>query len=263
MTTSPPTTVTFALQPDIRRLVVLGDPHGDVAGLTAIVERERGPTTQLLCVGDAVGYGDGPSSSQVCATLQHLGVPTVEGNHEAWADPYGFLAIVADPERPRYLTEEALAWINGLPHRIEVTRHDGAPVATLIHSIREPCWDWIGPENAPQVAADLHHPRLILSGHSHRPKLLHVAPGRWLAEHAPFDFLHEDALRRPLPTEGTLIVDAGSIGRPDPTELNLGPDYRGRRWGDWFGTYAVVELERGVVTLRRWVKRAWPGLQGS
>lgn len=242
-----PASTTFDLGPR-RRLVVLGDPHGALDAVRAVVDAEGGEEVQLACVGDVVGYADGPQSSALAAYLEAAGVPTVEGNHEDWVGPGGTLTILERRDVDRQLTPEALAWARALPARIDFLGAGGALAATMVHSIREPSWDWIDAANAARLVEGLGSPPLVLTGHSHRPKLVHVDPGG-TARVTPFDFLADAQLAFGLPEVGTLIVDAGSTGRAE-----LEPSLRGRHGGSGrgrWGTYAVLDLDGGQGWLRR------------
>ncbi len=128
---------TVSLKPEVQRIVVLGDPHGDVRGVRQILEHAQDACTLVVCVGDVVGYANGADCSLLCALMEQLQIPTVQGNHEDWVGPCGELAI--GPRRS-YLTPAAHAWTRALPHQIRLVR-DGDLVALLLHSIREPYWD--------------------------------------------------------------------------------------------------------------------------
>ncbi|MEO1266860.1 MAG: metallophosphoesterase family protein [Myxococcota bacterium] len=245
-----PTEQRLLLPPDTRRLVVLGDPHGDHRGVRAVLRAEAQPHTQVVCVGDVIGYSTGRASSAVCALLKAEAIPTVEGNHEAWLRPYGELFMGCSDSSDRHLTQEAQAWVAALPHQIRIVSAEGSCVALLLHAIRDPYWDWINTTNADLLAAHLDWPPLVLAGHSHRPKYL-WATAQGQVTHTPFDFVRHERCSQPLPDRGSLIVDAGSIGRPDAAELDLDPTLRDTFWGAQYGTYAVIDLHRRCATLRR------------
>lgn len=78
----------------VTRLVVLGNPHGDLAGLEAVLAREP---ERSYSAGDNIGYAGGPASFFDCASpLESLGIASVYGNHEAWLGEDGTLAIALD-----------------------------------------------------------------------------------------------------------------------------------------------------------------------
>lgn len=237
--------VRLVLPAHVTRLVVLGDPHGDLDGVARVVAHEDDGRTLPVCVGDVVGYADGPTSSALCAWLAERHIPTVQGNHEDWALPTGTLAILATRHAPRQLTDAAHSWIDALPHALDLRDARDQPVALVVHSIREPAWDWIDLHNVAAYAGVLGRPRLILAGHSHRPKLLHV-DGH--VTRTAFDFRRDASVEGYLPTEGTLVLDAGSVGRPSAYESGAEAD--GDEWRHWI-VYGVVDLTRRTVSLRR------------
>ncbi len=237
------------LSSDINRLVILGDPHGDLAGVEKVYEIEERADTFICCVGDVVGYADGPASSRLCRFFEGRGTPTVEGNHEDWVRPSGRLAIVTEGNESK-LSREAHAWIKNLPESIRLARDDGEVMAIITHSIRDRGWDWINQDNAHAFVKTLGSPRLVFAGHSHRPKFITISGDNGVSCES-FDFREADSFEKAVPKIGTLLIDTGSIGRPEATErANTKLRHDGRR----FGTYAVVDIGAERVSLRRIVK---------
>ncbi|MBI3448152.1 MAG: metallophosphoesterase family protein [Acidobacteria bacterium] len=231
------------------RLVVLGDPHGALEATRAVLEKEMDGRTLAGCVGDVVGYADGPSSSALAEFLRDQQVPTVEGNHEAWVGPDGSLSIVEGRVSSRQLTPATLEWIRSLPSTIEFGRAaQTAPLAVMVHSIREPRWDWIDASNAGGLVDRLGRPRVVVSGHSHRPRFIVVTAGGG-SRVEPFDFEADAEISIDLPAVGSVLVDSGSLGRAERDPAIPG----GRRTTGRarYGTYAIVDFERQVAILRR------------
>lgn len=236
------------VEPDAR-LVVLGDPHGDVAGVTAALAREAGPRTVPLCVGDVIGHADGAQSSALVELMRARGVACVQGNHEEWFMRGQELVFLYDPLAEKKLAPAAASWVNALPQMIEVTVGPSIdPVAVIVHSISQPFWENVEPHAVPRLMRALPGLRLVIIGHTHCPRFMRWTPGERAGE-TPFPFERVDEVETALPDDGeagTLIVDAGSIASPVPTMSGL------RKKG--FGTYAVVDLAAGTATLRRIVK---------
>ena len=238
-----------ATVPDhIQKLVVLGDPHGDLAGVQEAYRIEDGAGTFFCCVGDVVGYADGPTSSRLCEFLIKKGTPTVEGNHEDWVSKSGKLAVFQGNKAR--LSEDAFRWVRSLPELICLARGDGRQLAVLAHSIRRGGWDWIDEDNASQFVKELGSPRVVLVGHSHRPKFITV-DSRGRATRQPFDYREAESMETPIPRTGTLLIDAGSIARPEATEVT--GDAR-RHDGSRFGTYASLDLTARLASLKRVLK---------
>lgn len=229
----------------IQKLVVLGDPHGDLAGVKEVFRIEDGGEAFFCCVGDVVGYAGGQASSRLCRFFMEKGTPTVEGNHEHWVRPSGKLAVFQGADSR--LSEDAFRWIKSLPKLISFARSAGEPLAILAHSIRRGGWDWIDEWNAAQFVRQLGSPPVVLVGHSHRPKFISI-DDRGKASRQSFDYRRTPSLERPVPDSGTLLVDAGSIARPEAAEVG---GSRTRHDGDKFGTYALLNLSTGLASLRR------------
>lgn len=224
------------------RVVVLGDPHGDIDGVAAILEKERG-ASRVVCVGDVVGYEDGPRSSSLCSMLKSLGIPTVLGNHEEWASSSGKLAFMAARNADNTLRPDAWEWISSLPHRLDIlSSEDARLILTLVHSCRLPTWEIVGPNNAKALHELLDEPPVLAVGHSHCPRFIEFPPASRPRE-TVFDFRFADSLTLPALRGRPVIVDAGSVSRPRAS-------LHGREQPG-FGTYAILDLVRHEVSLRR------------
>lgn len=240
-----PRRIEWLLAPVVRRLVILGDPHGAVAAVRAVLARERtGPETMALCVGDAVGHSDGPDSSALCELLEHERIVSVQGNHEEWSVRAGEIAIAHRRGDDRRLSARALAWAAALPQRVDLVRSAGEPpVATMVHSIREPFWEDVEVNNLRHLLRHVSPVPLVIIGHSHCARLLHQPPDGRPVQSA-FDWIGTEELGLPIPAAGFSVVDAGSIGSP-----RFGGRSGAKLPG--FGTYAVVDLDARQVQLRR------------
>lgn len=236
-------TDTWTLPPDVTRLVVLGDPHGDLAGLEAVLAVESRPGTAFVSVGDNVGYADGPASSRFVARLAGLGVRSVFGNHEEWAEDSGKLFLVEPRGASRQLTPEAVAWCEALPARLDVV-FASAPgwrvrVAHTDLGLGEHLdWPFLNAANVRDFPRD-EDADLVLFGHSHGAAVYRIAPsGEVVSTRLRLDGPQREAVR--LDFGAAFAIDAGSLGRPGyhphPGRLDL-------------GTYAVVDAVRRTVEL--------------
>jgi hypothetical protein len=225
----------------VTRLVVLGDPHGDLAGLEAVLARE--PEAKLLSAGDNIGYAGGPASSRLCSRLESLGIASVYGNHEAWLGEDGTLAIALDTPESKRLSPEAQAWCRSLPLCFRV-RLEGRPELSvgLTHSIvgddDAPTWEFVSRENVERVAG-LGGADLIFIGHSHGPAIYAMAPGRPVQE-ARLDFDDDAPVVVEILPGHRYVVDAGSLARPGhhphPGRFEL-------------ATYAALDIAEGRLEL--------------
>lgn len=236
-------TDTVDLPATTTRLVVLGDPHGDLAGLDGVLAREGGADVAFFSVGDNVGYAGGPTSSELCRRLRDRGVRSVSGNHEEWMRDDGSLAIVSVPGLPRTLETDALAWCAQLPFRLRV-RAGAAPdlaiavVHTIVEEGKRPRWDYVSAENA-NVVADVESADVVFVGHSHGPAI-YVVARNGSVEARRLDLDADAPVRVKLARGSRTVVDAGSLARPgyhpEPGRFDR-------------ATYAVLDLSARTLSL--------------
>lgn len=115
------------------RIAVIGDVHGNLPALRAVLDDAAGiGADALYCVGDVVGRG--PHPNEVVEELRRLEVPTVQGNWDeavgmdreqtgsAWttaeAESAGDASMRWTAET---MTEENRAWLRQLPATLRVT----------------------------------------------------------------------------------------------------------------------------------------------
>ncbi|MCI0339981.1 MAG: metallophosphatase family protein [Planctomycetales bacterium] len=225
----------------IRRLVALGDPHGAADRVRAVLDRERDGATLVVSVGDVIGYANGDRSSALVGLLADEKVPSVRGNHEDWMRPDGTMFLVSEPG-PRRLAPEALATVRGWPLDLRILLEGTPPAAIRVtHSLHDPDWAWVVPENAGQLLEAVAPETVTVIGHSHRPAIFR-ARGRGPVERIPFIFPEAEELTVPIEPGARYILDCGSLAR---AELD-----GARRDFSW-GTYGVVDLGAGAARLRR------------
>lgn len=242
------TTTTLELPAEVWRIVVLGDPHGDLIGLELALARETRADTLIVSSGDNIGYADGPVSSYLCQVLEERGIPSVVGNHEAWSQEGS--VFLSPPGFPKALTEQALAWTLALPTRIRVqaAARPGLRIS-ITHSL--PNWAYARAKDARRFL-DLEEADLVLCGHTHRPGVFSLGPRARNATSKRYDPRAKNPLRVELKPNTRLVVDSGSLARPSSPRRGAQPGGPCLE----FGTYAVLDLRAGVVELRSVDKRA-------
>jgi len=219
------------------RLVVLGDPHGDLIGLDLALAREAGPGAAFVSVGDNVGYADGPVSSLMCRALAERGIRSVYGNHEAWAED-GRLTVVSPGGQSPRLDAEALAWCRALPHRLRISAPGLAGPVHVVHTL--PAWAYVRADTAERLADLEEAAHVTFCGHSHKPAVYALRRGLRRPKVRRLDPRAAAPVEVPLEPGTRYVVDAGSLARP------AGPR-RGLRLER--ATYAVLDLERRAVRL--------------
>ncbi len=231
-------TETLRLPPQVTRLVVLGDPHGDIIGLEEVLSREQGPHVAVVSAGDNVGYADAVVSSQLVALLAARGIRSVVGNHEAWSE--GGRLFMAPPGGPRQLTPEAQAWCEALPYRLDVVA-EALPGLRLhvVHTFDD--WSYVDEDSAERLA-DLEEADVVFCGHTHRPAV-HVVErgGQRPKKPRRLDPRSKKGIDVRWSPGARYVVDAGSLGRP--TVPRVGPSLER-------GTYAAFDFVTKTIELR-------------
>lgn len=202
------------------RIAVVSDIHGNLAALEAVLlDIERRGVDRVVDLGDLLS---GPLQPRETADrLIALGWPTIAGNHER--------QVLTDPpermgESDRFaaaqIRPDQREWMRGLPTTLrlsgEVLLVHGTQRSDLecfIETVDPDGMRAATPDEAAERAGD-SDARVILCGHTHVPRSLHLADGR-------------------------LIVNPGSVGlqaytgeHPYPHQVEVGTPH---------ARYAIVE----------------------
>lgn len=230
-------TEVLQLPEHVTRLVVLGDPHGDIIGLEEVLAREHGPHVAVLSAGDNVGYGDAVVSSNFIAALAARGIRSVTGNHEMWSD--GGLLFLSPPGAPRQLTPEAWAWCQALPYRIRIVAAAMPALRLhLVHSFSD--WSYVDADSAERLA-DIEQADVVFCGHTHKAAVHVIERGARKPKVKRLDARSKKGIDVRWQPGARYVVDAGSLGRP--TVARVGPVLER-------GTYAVFDLVSRTFELR-------------
>jgi predicted phosphodiesterase len=181
---------------------VLGDIHGNIEALDAVLRVfDSREITQLLCVGDVIGYN---ADSDACiARLRARRVRVIAGNHDLiGTQRLGFercsnKARFALQRTRRSLSRESVAWLTALP---DTSLVDGS-IALVHGGVRDVQLYMTTPQhirrNGELLSQDFPTARVCFFGHSHEQKVYDVTG----VEYA------EGALDR----ERVYFVNAGSV----------------------------------------------------
>lgn len=225
-------------------LLVHGDPHGDLEAARFLLREFSSESFLHVCVGDVIGYRDGPESSKLCELYRSRGVPCVEGNHEDWSKEQGKLFLVEERGSSRTIEPDALEWIRGLPVevRFRFFRQGKAleEVCGMIHSIRDPRWEWIDRANVGRFTERIGRPWIVLTGHSHHPRLYELHKGKLIEVHA-LEGRPQEELRVELRGDRHYLLDAGSISRAE---------FLGKRSKGESRCYGFLNRARAEIGLR-------------
>jgi predicted phosphodiesterase len=166
------------------RIAALSDIHGNLFALDAVLaDVERRAVDLIVNLGDILS---GPLlPAETAERLMALALPTIRGNHERQL-------LTRPPEKmgasDRYahdrLSATHLAWIGALPSVLRVSPDVFTCHATPSSDVDCYLEDLIDGELRPAALASIEarstgaDASLILCGHSHIPRLVHIADGR-------------------------------------------------------------------------------------
>lgn len=193
------------------RVAVISDIHANLPALEAVLaDVDRQAAAQVFCAGDLVGQG--PHPNQVVSRVRKEGIPCILGNQEIELRELADRAR-PDPRRHMLWTIAVLKprnreYLLGLPAEREV-EVEGIGIR-LVHGSPHGAFDAIYPSLTRVTlrawfGAGEGRPDVLVGGHTHVPFVRTV--------------------------EGTLVVNAGSVGRPFD--------------GDPRASWALLELEGG------------------
>lgn len=184
---------------DLSRFAVLSDIHGNLPALEAVLaDAASAGITQFVNLGDHL---QGPLDPVGTAErLMALNIPSIRGNCDRLLIEEGTIAPTGSTlaANRALLRPQHKAWLRAMPQTLtigDVLLCHGTPWADDVYLLEE-----VTPEGARLRSADEIAPildtisaRLILCGHSHLSRTVHLAAG-------------------------TLIVNPGSVGLPAYTD---------------------------------------------
>jgi putative phosphoesterase len=202
------------------RVAIITDIHANLTALEAVLASiDAAGVDAIYCGGDLVGYG--PHPNEVCALIEHRGIPTIYGNYD-FAIGRGLTdcgcAYVTPHDRELgqgsvdwtlvHTGAAAKAFMRDLPFDLRFTMGDRR--IRLVHGSPRKVNEYLfddKPDSLYQRLAAQAECDVLVFGHTHRP---------WIREHG-----------------GVLFVNCGSVGKPKD--------------GDARAAYAVLELVEGRV----------------
>jgi len=153
------------------RIGILADIHGDIRALEAALGRLKShAVTEVVCLGDLVGYGSEPDA--VVTEIRDRGIVCVRGNHDRWAvERRQVLGLRG--WKTAVLRDETWSFLEGLPASLPlvcsetlIELHHGSPSSdTEFVTAYKPM--------PPSVEEfwDRSESRVLLLGHSHTPMI--------------------------------------------------------------------------------------------
>ncbi len=210
------------------KFAIFGDIHGNLEALQAVLRdaQEQG-CANYVCLGDIVGYGANPV--ECLEAVRSMDCPVVRGNHDEGAANESML------EDLNPLAQAALLWT-----RAQLSREQRRWLAelklvrqvrdfTIVHATLDSPGSWAYVTNRFDAMASFSYQftQLCFYGHTHSPRI----------------FEKDDTVRGARGLEVTLVrgtkyfINVGSVGQP--------------RDGDWRAAYAIYDVQKGHVEIRR------------
>jgi predicted phosphodiesterase len=215
------------------RLAIISDIHGNAEALRAVLrELGRDPVSEIVCLGDLVGYNAQPH--EVIALVRERGIHSVHGNHDLMT--LGLLPVAGGPRARRgtlwtgeVLNDDDRRFLGSLPGELE--RPGGM---LFVHSApRDPLTRLKTEDQLVRLHEAIGHlypaVRICFTGHTHEQRVVEILRSGGIVTHGPTG--------RVLRRDSFYFINPGSVGEP------RGPDGR--------AAYALYDTEPGVLAFRR------------
>lgn len=213
-------------------IAVISDVHSNFESLTAVLDDVRSQeVTQIVCLGDIVGYASGVRSCM--RVVRDLGCHVLLGNHDEAAglskspEELNDTATAGIVFASSQLSRTDRAWIKLLPRNLEFGG------VGFTHASLESAFGWpyiISPDDARRHFAK-QSSDLVFCGHTHKPMVWwQKRTGEQIEQRTGNGLIQ-------LPLRGKVLVNAGSVGQP--------------RDGDPRACYVIYRPQQTAVEFRR------------
>jgi predicted phosphodiesterase len=190
------------------RVLVISDIHANFTALNAVLA-DAGPTDEIWCLGDMVGYG--PDPNEVVEKVREMPQLTcILGNHDvAVIGRMPFETFNGDARRSllwteKNLKEENVNFLLSLPQNTKVRAS-----VTLAHgSPRDPLWEYVLNTLSARLNFDHFDTQCCFVGHSH------IQCSFRLEDSTDRVFLETPRVDHPLELRSRMILNPGSVGQP-------------------------------------------------
>lgn len=225
------------------RILVISDIHANYTALEAVLE-DAGPTDEVWCLGDLVGYGPDPN---ICIErIRELPMLTcLLGNHDVAAiGKMPFESFNGDARRSLIWQERVLAptnidFLRSLPEypkvRGNVTMAHGSP--------RDPVWEYIINTLSARLNFDYFDTNWCFVGHSHIQCMFLLDKSRDRIT------LEAPRLGEAIPLNVRAILNPGSVGQPrdrDPRAAYAIFDPDACTWEARRAEYNITEVQERI-----------------
>ncbi|UVK41634.1 metallophosphatase family protein [Mesorhizobium sp. AR10] len=166
------------------RLAVVSDIHGNLRALEAVHARIKESSPDIIVnLGDCVSGPLWPEETAQYLIAENW--PTVRGNHDrVLVEPPASRLEEVDAFAQQCLSQASLAWLSALPLTLslaaEILLCHGSPSDDEVFLLEEDGGDHFFLSNESQIRRKLGRTeaRLILCGHTHTPRVVHLSDGR-------------------------------------------------------------------------------------
>jgi diadenosine tetraphosphatase ApaH/serine/threonine PP2A family protein phosphatase len=194
-------------RPSPARIAIISDIHGNSHALEAVLaEIDRRELTDVVCLGDVVGYGAMPN--ECIRILRERGIPTLAGNHDHAAVGIVDITFFNDiAKRAVYwtrevLTDEHVKWLKDLPY---VSQYP--PEFYFVHAspCDPPAWNYVLTFGEARGCFNAIDHRFCFIGHSHQPTVV---------EKSGQDLTCPEGYTVPIRNDCRYLINVGSVGQP-------------------------------------------------
>jgi predicted phosphodiesterase len=210
------------------RYGIIGDIHGNLEALQVVLKDiEQQKCTQVVCLGDIVGYGANPK--ECLDIMRSMNVPTVKGNHDEYIgvddNPEGFNDAAAEAVNwsRSQLTEDDRQYLRELKY-FRLVANFSIVHATLDAPQR---WGYVFDKLEAASSFTYQNTQICFFGHTH----------------VPLAFIRDTGIRGGTYSKFRVepgkkyFVNIGSVGQP--------------RDGDPRAAYVIYDFDRQTIELRR------------
>lgn len=193
----------------MKQKLIMADIHSNIAALRSVFDDvELDKSTEIICLGDLVGYG--PAPNKCVKFLRELEADVIAGNHDAAS-----CGLVNSSYFNRF-ARKAVDWtrdqLNGknLRYLKNLPKHESDEYFEYYHgSPLEPLTEYITTNQQAQDALESIDRAKLAVGHTHQPMLYRVGTGLGRIERISGEkTLHE------ISTDEQLVINPGSVGQP-------------------------------------------------
>ena len=225
------------------RTAIISDIHANYHALSAVAaDMYAMQCTDIVCLGDVVGYNAYPSECLDC--VRNWNCPVVRGNHdEEVVTPsqarMNQVARQAMDWTRNQLDAERLKWLSSLQYQ-RIVRSDNGVSFTIVHSSLDhpKAWNYIINADDATSIFPRQFSNICFHGHTHVPKIFF-----WNGRHAVEDrdtirALYTDGYTEFQPQTGVkYFINAGSVGQP--------------RDNDPRACYAIYDTDLNLIIIKR------------